>query len=335
MGALEKLIERIKEWPEARITELQQIVDELEPKMEPCKAVTECIYCGSASIVRNGHKHGKQAYLCRKCGKSFVETTNTIMYHSHYGQEIWKQVIKDTLNHKSIDKTARELGMDHHVVFNMRHKILQALEKNSDEEPSEMGGVSEFDETFVLESYKGCKTEREKAGREARKHGAKASKPGISTEYICICAGVQRDGVAFSHTVNRAKPSNEEIQNVFQGHIEEKTLILCDGLQGYQSLEKIADCTVANVHAPENKGKGFYNLNTVNNYHSFIKTCYRDFRGVATKYLNRYNALFSTAYRCCASKAESIYHILSRCGPNQRYHSNRDVKEHNLLLLPG
>ena len=41
MGALEKLIERIREWPEARITELQQIVDELEPKMEPGKAVTE------------------------------------------------------------------------------------------------------------------------------------------------------------------------------------------------------------------------------------------------------------------------------------------------------
>ena len=41
----------------------------------------------------------------------------------------------------------------------------------------------------------------------------------------------------------------------------------------------------------------FYNLNTVNGFHSFIKQRYEFFRGVASKYINRYNALFLTTYR--------------------------------------
>ena len=37
-----------------------------------------------------------------------------------------------------------------------------------------------------------------------------------------------------------------------------------------------------------------YHLNTVNNQHSRIKEMFRQFRGVASKYLNRYLALFAT-----------------------------------------
>lgn len=37
----------------------------------------ECPVCHtSAHVVRNGHKHGKQAFLCRACRKSFVTTSN-------------------------------------------------------------------------------------------------------------------------------------------------------------------------------------------------------------------------------------------------------------------
>jgi len=32
-----------------------------------------CKYCGSESVVKNGHVHGKQFYLCKDCGHKFVE----------------------------------------------------------------------------------------------------------------------------------------------------------------------------------------------------------------------------------------------------------------------
>ena len=180
---------------------------------------------GGHSVVRNGHKHGKQAYLCRNCGKSFVETTNTAMCRSHYGKDVWEQVTKGTYERKAIDRTAERLGLDHHAVFNMRRKILKALEDTEEEGPIELGEVSELDETFVLES------------------------------------------------------------------------------------------------------------NHINKFHAFIKSCRRNFRGVATKHLNRYNALFSSAYQQCEAHARRLFEIISQCSPFQRHYSNYDVRNHNLLLL--
>ena len=335
MNALDKLMESARKLPEERLVELQEAADKMLVESETVHQAPICVRCGGHSVVRNGHKHGKQAYLCRDCGKSFVETTNTVMYYSHYGKDVWEQVTKDTYERKAIDRTAKELGLDHHVVFNMRHKILKALEDAEEEDSIKLGEVSELDETFVLDSYKGSETEREEAGRDARKHGAKASKPGLSQEYVCICSGVERGGGSFAYTVNRAVPSKEELQAAFGKRIAPRSLLLCDGLPGYKSLESLTDCTVRNVNAEENKDKGFFHLNHVNNFHSFIKSCYRDFRGVATKYLNRYNALFSSAYRHCEAHARRLFEIFSKCSPFRRHYSNNDVRNHNLLILPA
>lgn len=333
MNVLDKLMESARKLPEDRLVELQEAADKMLAESETVPLAPICVRCGGHSIVRNGHKHGKQAYLCRDCGKSFVETTNTVMYYSHYGKDVWEQVTKDTYERKAIDRTAKALGLDHHVVFNMRHKILKALEDTEEEEPIELGEVSELDETFVLDSYKGSETEREEAGREARKHGAKASKPGLSQEYVCICSGVERGGDSFARTVNRAVPSKEELQTAFKGHLLPRSLLLCDGQSGYKALEGLTDCRVENVNAEENQDKGFYHLNHINNFHGFIKSCCRNFRGVATKYLNRYNALFSSAYQQCEAHAHNFFEIISQCSPFQRHYSNYDVRNHNLLVL--
>jgi transposase-like protein len=58
------------------------------------------------NIVRNGKRRGKQSYLCRECGKSFVRTTGTAMYYSHSGETVWKQVLHDTINGVPLDRTA-------------------------------------------------------------------------------------------------------------------------------------------------------------------------------------------------------------------------------------
>ena len=42
----------------------------------------DCPYCQSSSIVKNGHKCGKQEYRCKECRKTFVSTTNTLMSRS-------------------------------------------------------------------------------------------------------------------------------------------------------------------------------------------------------------------------------------------------------------
>lgn len=143
--------------------------------------------------------------------------------------------------------------------------------------------------------------------------------------------GVERKGSAMAETVNRAKPSSAELQSVFGSHISEDALVLCDGLKSYLALEGSTGCSIKDISMGEN-GR-FYNLNTVNNFHSFIKNRYIFYRSVATKYLNRYNALFSFAYKHTEDKVRQLCSKLLQVGTISRQHTICEVRDNGLLLI--
>ena len=275
-----------------------------------------CPRCGGSSIIRFGHKRGKQRFCCKDCGGVFMVSSGTIMENSHYGEEIWSVAAVDTLDgFVSIDETAQKLGISHDAAFHMRHKILMSMEAREKANPTQLGGISELDETYVLESLKGRKFP-ENALREPRNHGEKATKRGISSEQICIMTGVERNGgSAYAVTLNRARPRVEEIKTAFEGHIETGCVAFTDGLKSYRHLEEIADCVIESVDIQQQrKNAGTANLNNVNNFHSYIHERYVHYRGVATRYINRYNSLFSTIYRAKESLsniADAILHNIS------------------------
>jgi transposase-like protein len=283
--------------------------------------------CGEERVGRNGKKSGKQKYLCRSCNKSFVKTTGSAMENSHYGESVWKQVIRDTIDGVSIDDTANSLVLHHETVFNMRHKILYSIEQEMQHNTEKLTGVCEADETFILENFKG-KEFPDNFHRKPRKHGAKAEKRGISSEYICVCAAVERGGSAYSEAVNRAAPTKENIVDVFGERINADALVLCDGAKSYGILEEEGHCTVMRI---KNEDKGFKKINNVNGFHSFIKERTRDARGFATKYLNRYLALFSGAYRKSEMLVDDIYKILSNT--KNRYVTIAESQSVNLLVI--
>lgn len=330
MSKTEELTNYIKMLSQDKIQQLLDLVKHLlstSPMEKPC-----CPYCGNADIIRYGHKCGKQRFLCKHCGRTFVTTTHTIMSQSHSGIDVWTEVIQDTVHGNAIDYTAKRFGLNHQTVFTMRHKILIALQQLPEMKTILLGEVTELDETFVLDSYKG-KQLPDTVERKARKHGAKAVKRGISNEYVCICAGIQRNGDAYASTNNRAKPSASELAELFADHIAPGTLALCDGLKSYNVLAKTAGCTVKDCNTSTEEEKCFYHLNTVNGFHSFIKQQYNFYRGVATKYLNRYNALFSAAYRSADCLIEKLSDALLSVGTMDYFHSNKDVEAMGLLSI--
>lgn len=323
----------------SRITQLSE--DEISSVLNAVTLILEakelapkpgCPYCGSPAVIRYGHKCNKQRFRCKSCVRTFVTTTNTIMSNSHFPVSVWKEMISDTLHGNAIDYSAKRLGLYHQAAFDMRHKILLALQRLPEAADVCLGEVSEFDETFVLDCYKGRKLEST-VSRAPRRHGAKAEKRGISNEYVCICTGVQRKGDAIAAAINRAKPSAKELLSIFEGHIADGTLALCDGLRSYHAFPGIADCTVKDCNSRDREDSCFYNLNTVNGFHSFIKQRYEFYRGVASKYINRYNALFSTTYRNAEVMIRRLTDtVLSVTGANY-YHSNKDVKEAGILII--
>ena len=288
----------------------------------------DCPYCSGKKVIRYGKKHGKQRFLCKECHKTYITTTNTVMAMSHQSKAIWDAMIDDTINGNALSYSEERLKISHQVAFNMRHKILLELESITSANPKMLEDVSELDETFVLECYKG-KQLPDSVERPARKHGAKAQKRGISNEYVCICTGAQRKSKVIIKAVNRAKPSTEEVAKVFKDHIADGTLLLTDGLRSYSILETLADCSIKNV---ENEKTSFYNLNTVNNLHSVIKKQYEFYRGVATKYINRYCTLFEYMYRKTDISIRAIKDGMLRPGSAIRY-SISDVKRYGLTII--
>ena len=288
-----------------------------------------CPHCGSTHIIKNGHKDGKQRFLCHDCGQSYMRTTNTLMDQSHYTPSVWSEFIKDTLRGASLDYCSEKFGFSHQTAFNMRHKFLLALQDFLKQNPVTLSGVSEFDETFVLESNKGTKFTADST-RKPRRHGARAASRGISSEWIAICTGIQRDGGAIACTVNRAKPSKEELASIFAGSIQPGTLALTDGLRSYNVLKELGICTVVEAYKDED---GFYNLNTVNSMHSYIKDIYDHYRGVATKYINRYNAMFSLVFRSTQELSMNLFSSLCNTSTYRYWHSVEDVKQLNLTLI--
>lgn len=150
-----KLSRLIVKLPEKAAQSLYEMAQKMFASQIP-EQRPRCPYCGSEIVVKNGHKCHKQEFLCKNCRKTFVSTTNTLMANSHKPREVWEELIEDTLSGHSLDFTAQRLGLYHDCTFRMRHKFLTALDRLQNEQDVHLGEVSELDETFVLDSYKGA-----------------------------------------------------------------------------------------------------------------------------------------------------------------------------------
>ncbi|MDR1220971.1 MAG: transposase [Treponema sp.] len=202
----------------------------------------------------------------------------------------------------------------------MRHKAFFCLEQEKERHGVALSGILEADETYLLESLKG-KTMPDGYWREARKHKAVSVKQGISDEYICVCAAVERGGKAYSRATGRGISCKEGILAAFLEKIKSGALMVCDGTKSYGVLEERQVCSTA-ATGPE----GFHKINEANGYHRFIKERNQRARGFATKYLNRYNALFSQVFRGDALPTDEIFKMLADRSGRYRTISARELK---------
>lgn len=56
-----------------------------------------------------------------------------------------------------------------------------------------------------------------------------------------------------------------------------------------------------------------FHLNNVNNFHGMMQAAYSHYRGVASKYINRYAALFCVMRECRGmDRTETVIHVLRK-----------------------
>ena len=96
------------------------------------------------------------------------------------------------------------------------------------------------------------------------------------------------------------------MQETFENNITQHSIIYTDEIDHYNSLAECKKCKVVHL-----KGHQSYNqaehLNVVNRIHSVIKIKLSQYRGVATKYINRYTELFVCMRRFMEMDIDELY----------------------------
>ena len=285
---LRTILKQLSEYQLKQITQaatrclaLNQELAEIEPDICPC--------CGDQNVVfiRKGVQCGKQRFPCKSCGKKFTYDSKQLTSKSHQPVESWVVVLEDTLSLASLDSTAEKIGVCHSTAVHMRHKLLVYIEEIVTS-AGPLEALIEANETYVIESQKGTKVTH----RKPRRHGETSGKRGLSNEQMCICVATDRNHHVITRCANLPKPGTEDIMNALGKHIAEKSVLIFDGIKSYNCLAEQKECEKVSLVGHESYDKVFH-LNTVNSLHSRFKEMMRKLRGVATKYINRYSALFS------------------------------------------
>ena len=296
--------------------------------------IKRCPKCGSttARFVKAGFSNfgnsGKfqQLYKCSECHKRFTKNNGQLTWYSQQDSSKWNALIKATNAGASLKETAAELDVSEYTAFRMRHKYLHFLESFTDE--IILSDEIELDEKYVSESHKGKKIE----GIKGKKRGIPSTKRGLSDEKVCIASGVKRQSGCFLKSFNKGNPSSEDLKNL-ENNIKEGSFVWTDGKTSYNRL-------LEDKHCPSRKLKDHttYNcvdhLNNVNCLHSLIEQWYAKARGVATKYINRYCALWSIRYifRDCDSQ-ETLLKLIAMFRNKNQYFLVRQVTTEDLCLI--
>ena len=104
-----------------------------------------CPYCASKHIRKNGHRRGKQNYICTACARQFIESYSK----RGYNEEIKRQCLTMYVNGMGFRAIERLTGVNHNTVINWVREV--ALKLPDAPEHSEIPEVVQVDEleTFV------------------------------------------------------------------------------------------------------------------------------------------------------------------------------------------
>jgi transposase-like protein len=240
-----------------------------------------CPHCAGRNLVSWGRSNAVARYRCKDCGRTFNALTKTPMARLRK-KEQWLNHAGAMLEATSVAKAARICEVHYNTAFRWRHRFLGAP---SLDKPKSLNGIVEADEMFVLESFKGRRSD---LPRPPRKRGGKAKYPGSYFENIPILVARDREGA----TIDAVLPQTDaaSVKAVLDGVVTPANRLVCDGglaLRAFARRAKIRVHVVPAPGKPDPKAPNIH-INNVNAYHGRFKEWMRRFHGVATKNLPNY-----------------------------------------------
>ena len=240
-----------------------------------------CPHCAGLKIVAWGRSRGLSRFRCKSCRRTFNALTKTPMAHLHK-KERWVDHAEAMIEGKSLAKAAQRCGVHPTTAFRWRHRFLSAP---AADKPGRLNGIVEADETFILESFKGRRSD---LPRKARRRGGSARHPGLHQDNIPILVARDRTGA----TIDAVLPQDDSasIGAALTGVVTADNHLIGDGGRAIAAFARKAKIPFHAVPAP---GKPLpdaphLHLNNVMAYHGRLKQWLGRFNGVATKNLPNY-----------------------------------------------
>lgn len=236
-----------------------------------------CPSCSSESVYKWGVVDGLQRYRCKECKRTFNALSGTSMSRLRK-KELWFEYSQALADSLSLTKAAKRCGIDRTTAFRWRHRFLPQTGR----EPVICTGITEIDETYFRESFKGKKV----LHRKARKRG-KLEVRGLSAEQIAVVVAKDRVGHVCDGVLQ--KRTAKEIGLRIGEHIAPDSLLCIEKSKILLKFAKDSGLAFEAIGTKQRRGREkVFHVQTVNAYHSRLKNWMARFNGVATERLPNY-----------------------------------------------
>lgn len=240
-----------------------------------------CPHCANVELYRHGWVSGLQRYYCKHCRKTFNALTGTPLAHLR-DKSKWLNYLATMMQSLTVRQSAANTDIHRNTSFRWRHRFLSWI---TQDRPAKLHGITEADETYILESNKG----KRDLGRKARKRGGSAAQRGISTEQVCVLVARDRSGQTLDFITGNGPLTKKLLVAALKPTLDTDALLVSDANPTYKTFCMAEGISHEVVNLSEGQRvRGAHHVQNVNAYHSRLKRWLERFNGVATKYLSNY-----------------------------------------------
>lgn len=227
-----------------------------------------CPICFCKAHIKYGFYNGIQRYKCKKCNKTFSQTTNSLWSYSKKDTKLWIEFIELMFEKKSLRFCAEKLHISLVTAFYWRHKVLHGIDLDST--PKDLNGIVYMAKMIVPESLKGCRnvdiTTKKDWSRNIWIIGAKGAEDSI-----------------FAKPIFRGCWDLSIFHKKIYCKIAKNSYIVTYGDRYLESIAKKHN---------KNKRLDVKDDNRIRYFILNFKTWLEVYHGIATKYLQRYLSFF-------------------------------------------
>jgi len=251
----------------------------------------QCPHCGGGHLLAWGKAHGLQRYRCGDCRRTFNALTGTPLARLRH-KERWLTHAGALRDGLSVRKSAEACDVAVSTAFRWRHRFLGAAKTN---QPSQLSGIVEADETFFRRSFKGSRRWKQPRpdamppSRRARRRGTKSAKRGTPLdEQVPVL--IVRDRNRTTGDAILSDLTARTIGAELMPMLGPDALLCTDASRTYGLIARDAGIRhePVNIAAGERVRDRVFHIQNVNAYDSRLKQWMRRFNGVATRYLDSY-----------------------------------------------